>query len=420
MHAYNVPALASLAHDAAVRYQESATITQRRNMSFRIFTRLGMWQELIDATYKVMNQLIDEDADGNNAPPIPTPSFFLDNETQWIPLPSIPNTLGGEWLDAAVHYHYANLQRGNDEAATWIFSNVLTHELTNPKSDEDKWAVTGLIYRHALELDQWTFLGGKTDANPASLTNDSRADMMFNYFRIVAQARTVRDRYTLKVSWESLVDANNTLCIEYPGYKHYPNWHRADIAAIYGAAQGWRNFADNDITEASNIMPQVHNVLLMFGPPHLPILAPMEQLGEMNAMSNRMDETLANYQESWKAYPYRLVTMLGLGSYYLSKSDDYNTTYWYTAVLRQCSDGQCESRTYIRPVRDFIHALKTQVRIDGWGLFLLLAGGAFIAVTVAGSVALHYHENPGTLFTFLPLSLPPRVPTGRLVISAFL
>jgi hypothetical protein len=398
MHAYNVPSLAPLARDAALRYQESATLTQFRHMSFRIFVRLGMWQELIDATYKVMNKVVG-DTDVNAPPPVPPPSFFLDNETAWIPLPSIPNTLHNEWLDAAAHYHYANLQRGNDAAAKWIFQNVLKHALEDPESEEGRWMVTGILYRHAIELDMWTFLGGKNDRPPASIVNDSRSEMVFQYFRILAQARTLRDRYTLKISWEALVAANNTLVNDYPGYAYYPNWHRAEIAAIYGAGLGWRNFADNDIQESANIMPQVDGVLMMFTPPHLPIVVPMEQLGEMNALDNRMDETLANYQQSLAAYPYRLISQLGVGSYYLSKSDDYNTTYWFTAVLRQCADGECATRGYIRPVRDFIHALKTQVRIDGWGLFLILAGGAFIAVTVAGSVALHYHENPG-MFQF--------------------
>jgi len=110
--------------------------------------------------------------------------------------------------------------------------------------------------------------------------------------------------------------------------------------------------------------------------------------------ASHIDDALEIFTASLESYPNRLDLVWGQGSIYQSKGDDWNTKTSYSKLISICGPSQCASRKYIRQVKQFLRDMDHQMRIDDWGLVLILAGGAFIAVTVSGAVALHYRENP--------------------------
>jgi hypothetical protein len=379
MQAYNNPVLAPLGRDVALMYEETDSLHQFRPMSFRIFARLGMWDDLQKRAFEQM--------DAFTGPTTRSPQVAAG-------VPETPDSLRDAWLDAAAYYHYACLQRAEDKAASYLVEQILLRRnMSNPSSLIGSWQYFGMFSRHFMDLEMWTQLlsfsySGGVAPNP-------RDNILVAFNRIIGASRGGRSdvRFVLRDAAATVADANRTLSA-WPQWRQMTNTQKAEIYALVGAATAWRNYADGDLVEAVHILEQVDDLFVSFVAPALPLVNPHEQIGDLYTTADQSVNAGKSYEKSLSLYPRRFTATYGTGIGYMNSGDDWNTTLWFNRIVSLCGPTECSSRKYMSVVKQYLQDLTTQLRMDGWGLFLILAGGAFISVTLAGAVALHYRENP--------------------------
>lgn len=380
LQAYNNPVLAPLGRDVALNYEASDELYQYRPMSFRIFARLGMWPELQRRAFEQMDAFV--------GPTLKAPQVADD-------VPETPDSLNDVWLDAAAYYHYACLQQAEDKKAAYLVEQVLLRRnMSNPSSIIGSWQYFGIQVRHFTDLEMWDhlldfrYLGG--------IANNPRDDILIAFSRVIGASRGHRSdiRLFLRDAANIIGDANRTLSA-WPMWRQMTNTQKAEIYALIGAASAWRNYADGDLIEAVNLLEQVHLLFGDFVPPALPVVNAYEQIGDIYTMEDKAYPQAAfAYAKSLDNYPRRFPALFGVSVGYLTGGDDWNATLWFNRLAGVCGPTHCADRKYMNVANQYLSDLTTQLRMDGWGLFLILAGGAFISVTLAGAVALHYRENP--------------------------
>jgi hypothetical protein len=132
IHAYDSPALASLALPAARSYARIApAVPHALHMPSHIFTRLGLWQESVSSNLASEAAARDFSAKRNMDGP-------------W-----------DEQLHAMDYLMYAYLQAGEDDHARGVLDEVYQIQRTTPESFKAAYALAAIPARYALERRQW-------------------------------------------------------------------------------------------------------------------------------------------------------------------------------------------------------------------------------------------------------------------------
>lgn len=315
IHAYDYPPLAKQALVVARQYGEIApAVPHALHMPTHIFTRLGLWQEII-----TMNQR-------SAAAALKHP---------------IGDKISMHYLHALDYLVYAYLQRGEDEKAGATLATLAA--LKGPFQVEfaTSYALAAVPARMALERQQWRQAAALEARKPASFPWDKfpAAEAITHFARALGAARsgdTVAARRT--------IDKLTVLRDEAAKTSAY--WAKqVDIQRI--AAEAWLAFGEGRKVEALERMRHAADLEATTEKhPVTPgeVLPARELLADMLLETGRHQEALAQYLAALERSPNRLNSLYGAGRAAELMGDDDKATFYYTNLVQGSATGVGQER----------------------------------------------------------------------------
>lgn len=284
IHAYDKPALASRALDAARRYAQIAPASVHAlHMPSHIFIQVGSWQEAIDS---------------NVASIAAAHEYSTQHHLQ---------VMWDMEAHAQDYIAYAYLQMGRDIDARHALDQVTAaHDLRIGESPEASYsAFAGIPARYALERKQW--------AEACVLAEHNLPDPIYEsetYFaRAVGCARSGR----LEAARESLSHLAKLRNGPASAGSSYSDMNFIEIQKREGSA--WLAFAERDTGEAVRLMRSAveleQSTLATWVP--APVIPAREQLGDLLLELGRLQEALEAFETSMSVTPNRFNGLYGAG-----------------------------------------------------------------------------------------------------------
>ncbi len=314
IHAYDVPALAPRALDAARRYSEIApSAPHALHMPSHTFTRVGDWQRSIDA-----------------------------NLASAAAARSAGST--SEELHASDYLTYAYLQMGRDAEALRLrdslaaiqgrFDPSATGSAAPPTAGF--FAVAAIPARYALERGDWA-------AAAALETHDSPvpfADAISDFARGLGAARSGKPAVAAAAA-AHLQTLRETLAAAHEAY-----WteqlaiQRQELLAWIAFAEGRRDEAVETLRAAAVREDATEKNAITPGP-----LAPgRELLGEMLLELGRPADALAEFETALVHEPNRFRSLDGAARAAAKAGDNAKATKYYAALLEVCAKADAPGR----------------------------------------------------------------------------
>ena len=262
IHAYDSPALAELAMEAARRYAAIAPASAHaRHMPSHIFTRLGMWDETIASNLSVMEL--------------------------------------GRGPHAAEYLVYAYLQQGRDEEAGKLVEEA--------RGWSDRYELALIPARYALERSDWEAARG---LEIVRISYDRPAEGVIRFARALGAART-GDTRAARAELNALADIRDAYAKK---GQAIARWAAAEVEILRLAAAAWTALAEGDEAEAvrlaaaaSALAERTEDLSNTAGR-----IQPAAELeGELLLEIGRADEALAAFESSLSAAPNRARSLYG-------------------------------------------------------------------------------------------------------------
>lgn len=324
IHAYDAPPLATKGLDAARRYAKIApSAPHALHMPSHTFTRLGYWQDSIDA-----NIASAEAARRETSP--------------------------AEELHAMDYQTYAYLQTAQDAAAKRLLETLpdVSARLAKATSASSVplagalFAVAAMPARYALERRAWDEAAKLT----VSPTKVPYTDAMTWFAKALGAART-GDPTTARAAVESIAQLRDQLAKSKETY-----WtEQVEIQRL--GASAWLAFAEGRREEALGLMQQAadredktEKAAVTPGP-----LAPArELLGDMLLALDRPAEALAAYETTLKKEPNRYRALAGAAEAAKRKGDQAAARKYYQALLTVTAKADGPVRPEITAAREAV------------------------------------------------------------------
>ncbi len=262
IHAYDSPALAELAMEAARRYAAIAPASAHaRHMPSHIFTRLGMWDETIASNLSVMELR--------------------------------------RGAHAAEYLVYAYLQQGRDEEARKLVEEA--------RGWSDRYELALIPARYALERSDWEAARG---LEIVRISYDRPAEGVIRFARALGAART-GDTRAARAELNALADIRDAYAKK---GQAIARWAAAEVEILRLAAAAWTALAEGDEAEAvrlaaaaSALAERTEDLSNTAGR-----IQPAAELeGELLLEIGRADEALAAFESSLSAAPNRARSLYG-------------------------------------------------------------------------------------------------------------
>jgi hypothetical protein len=320
IHAYDVPALASRAVDAARRYAKIAPDAPHAlHMPSHTFTRLGYWQDSIDT-----NILSAAAARKVNAV--------------------------GEELHASDYQAYAYLQSGQDAAARRVVDSIA--EIRSRRGAVTQgaapapaggYAAAAIPARYALERGAWAE-AARLDART---TPFAYADALSWFARALGSAR-MRDVPAAKAAVDELqkcidrtIDAKETYWVEQISIQ------KLGASAWMALAEGRTDDALAQMREAADREDRTEKSAISPGP-----LAPArELLGDMLLELKQPKDALAAYQKTMAKEPNRFRAVAGAAAAAAQAGDRAAARTVYSQLLTICPKADTPGRAELQAAR---------------------------------------------------------------------
>jgi hypothetical protein len=284
IHAYDVPALASKAVDAARRYASIApSAPHALHMPSHTFTRLGYWRESISTNLASAKAAAAEGA-------------------------------AAEELHAMDYMTYAHLQRAEDDAAQALMRQaaMVRENLSKPAAggtaapvSAGAYAAAAIPARYALEREDWAAAA----ALPEVTDPFAPAVAIRSYARALGAARSGRPEAAAQ-DLDRMAAAQKTL--ESGGDEYWAGQvaiARQAAGAWVAWAQGRRDEALTVAAAAADAEDRTEKAAISPGP-----LAPArELLADMQLAAGRLEEARRSYEAVLRREPGRLRSALGAG-----------------------------------------------------------------------------------------------------------
>jgi tetratricopeptide (TPR) repeat protein len=284
IHIYDHPALAHRGLDAAHRFARSAPQTDHaRHIPSHIYTRLGMWDEVIEAntfSLEVSREGVDSTEEAEEI-----------------------NDLRVHALDFLV---YAYLQQGRDNDARKVVKELARLQERAPDArllEPAHHVLAAVPARYALERRDWA--GAATLPEPEASGSPS-AQAVTRFARALGAARN-RDLETTRAEFEKLLAVERSM----------PNtrgpWRRRTEAQRL-AISAWVAFAQGDTTSALLLAAEAadREDSLEFHPALPPPVVPTrELLGDLLIEMWRYEDAGAEYEAVLQSAPNRARSLFG-------------------------------------------------------------------------------------------------------------
>ncbi len=288
IHAFDYPALATLALPAARSYAKTAPDAPHAlHMPSHIFTRLGLWDECIASN-------LDSAASAKR-----------------IVARSHPGAASREALHAMDYLAYAYLQKGRDQDAQKVAAEVATATRFDQPDFAAGYALVAVPARYALERRDW-----KSAAALAIPTADVPWQQ-FTYARGVTSfanalgAARSGDPARAQQALASLATMEGELAKQPPAGPY--DWS-GQVASMRMAAAGWVAVAEGKADEGVRLLTEAADKEDAVGKhPVTPgaILPARELLGDALLELKRPADALAAYERSLTSAPNRFNTLAG-------------------------------------------------------------------------------------------------------------
>jgi hypothetical protein len=321
IHSYDVPALAPRAIDAAKRYARIApSAPHALHMPSHTFTRVGLWQESIDA-----NIASAETAKRQRAT--------------------------SEELHASDYQMYAYLQTAQDTAAQRVrdalgeivsrFDPQSTASAAPPSAGY--YAIPAIPARWALERGAWA-QAAALEVRPSGLPY---VDAMTEFARALGAARSgdLASARTAVARLDAL-HAKEAQMNE-PYWTEQIDIQRRSAAAWLAFAEGRRAEAIEAMHGAADAEDRTEKSAVTPGP-----LAPArEQLGEMLLESDEARRALAAFESTLAREPNRFRTLIGAARAAARAGDAAVAQRYYTRIVTMCARGDAPGRPELQEAR---------------------------------------------------------------------
>jgi tetratricopeptide (TPR) repeat protein len=323
IHGYDYPPLADRALEAARRYAKIAPDSPHaRHMPSHTFTRLGYWQESIDAN---------------------------------IASGAVAKRQGavGEELHAMDYRTYAYLQTGQDAKARALVDalpEVVARFDPNgaPSAAPNSavfFAMAAIPARYALERGAWA------DAVTLELrpTSYPYTQALTHLARALGAAHTGHTA-TLKASIDALQQITDILKAQQETYwAGQTEIQRREAAAWLALAEGHKDDAVAAMRATAEMEDGTEKSAVTPGP-----LAPArELLGEMLLQLNRPAEALKEFELTLKKEPNRFRAVHGAATAAALSADRAKARTYYSQLVKICDRGDTPGRTELAEARKF-------------------------------------------------------------------
>jgi hypothetical protein len=323
IHTYDVPPLADRALEAARRYARIApSAPHALHMPSHTFTRVGYWQESIDANIAAAKAAKAEGATG-------------------------------EELHASDYQTYAYLQMARDRAA-----RQLVVSLPEMASRYDPTAVRGsappaaayfaiaaMPARYALERGAW--------AEAATLEPHATAfpytDAMTSFARALGAAR-LQDAAAARTALAELEALHARLVAQHePYWANQVDIQRRAASAWIALADGKTSAALEEMRAAAHAEDATEKSAVTPGP-----LAPArELLGDMLVVAGRPSEALQEYATALTKEPNRFRTLYGAGHAAALAGDAATARRYFQQLVKMCARADTPARAELSEARRY-------------------------------------------------------------------
>jgi tetratricopeptide (TPR) repeat protein len=330
IHSYDYPPLADRALEAARKYAAIAPDSPHaRHMPSHTFTRIGYWQESIDA-----NISSGEIARRDGAI--------------------------GEELHTMDYRTYAYLQTGQDakarsmvdgltEVAGRFNPNVTAGATPNSAA---YFAMAAIPARYALERGAWAEAAALTPR----ATDYPYTEALTHLARALGAAHT-NNRETIRTSIEALARIADTLGKQNEAYwAEQTDIQRREATAWLALAEGRNADALAAMREAAEIEDRTEKAAVTPGP-----LAPArEQLGELLLLLKQPADALREFEATLKKEPNRFRALYGAAKAAALAGDRAKARSHYELLVKICERGDSPGRPELAEARTFVAASRTR------------------------------------------------------------
>jgi tetratricopeptide (TPR) repeat protein len=285
IHAYDYPALATQALDAAQAYANIAPwVPHALHMPSHIFTRLGMW----------------DDAIAGNAAAAQAQSSYSKLQGR--------TSMDTQQLHALDYMMYSYLQQARDAEARKVLEQITAVRATFPETDfVGAYALAAVPARFALERNAWQEAATLPVPSRPQWLGAPFTEGLVEYAHALGRART-GDAAGARKAIErmgALRDATTDVRFAY---------FRKHLELQIQAASAWLAHAEGRSEEAVAMLRATADAEDALGKhPVTPgaLVPAREQLGELLLMLKRDRDALAAYESGLKIYPARFNSLYG-------------------------------------------------------------------------------------------------------------
>jgi tetratricopeptide (TPR) repeat protein len=288
IHGYDYPKVAARGLPAAREYAAIAPwVPHALHMPSHIFTRLGMWNDVI------ASNLASTDAARQYA------------------ASHHPQAASFEELHALDYMIYGYLQRGDDRRAAEVLATAQAVRATVPAVDFAAAYATGAVpARYALERRQWAEAAALVEPSSASFATYTFGAAHIAFARALGAARAGRaqEAHQALARLEELAKGMTD-----PRQQYFARQAGMQLTAV----RGWIAFADGRADEAERLLREAADADDTLGKhPVSPgsLLPAREMLADFLLERGRVKEALVEYEACLKLNPGRLNSLYGAGN----------------------------------------------------------------------------------------------------------
>ena len=336
IHSYDYPALAHLALPAARSYAKIApSSAHAQHMPSHIFTRLGLWQEAIDADL---------------------------NAKAAAKAYAVRNKMPGAWdeqLHAMDYLAYAYLQSAQDKKALDVLAELSRIQRVDPPNLKVAYSSTAIPARYALERRRWGE-AAKLPLHPAALEafpweRFRWAEAHIHFARAIGAART-GDTSSARMEVERLAEIQTSL----PEAKGDYDWAK-QVRIEHQAAAAWLAHAEGKRDEALRLMRAAADLDDATDKhPVTPgsIIPARELLGELLLELNQPAAALREFEIALRSAPNRFNGLYGAARAANLVGDQKSARTYYQKLVELCRLADSK-RPEIEEAKSFLDKIST-------------------------------------------------------------
>ena len=317
IHSYDSAPLAALGLPAAICYSKIApSVPHALHMPSHIFTRLGKWQDSVDANRSSLAAAQDYALRHYGA--------------------------GVAWdqsLHAMDYLEYAYLQLRQDHAAKQLVDDVNAFREATPATLPAAYAMAAIPARYAVERRDWPLaanLSLPSAAIPWSSFPWTKA--MISYARALGAAQT-GDVARARTEIEQLQLAHDDLVVRNKYWADQIEVQRLAATSMLSHAQGQDEEALAELRQASDLEASMDKHPVTPGS----IVPIRELLGDLLLQLNRPAQALTAYQQTLATDPNRLRSVYGAAKAAASSGDSATARAYYEQLV--FLEGHADSET---------------------------------------------------------------------------